>query len=249
MTKTAINDEEDPKDLVIKYPTTSQYLALQENAPDIGDIIRANLGGERLTAFSLQRITVPSGGVTFWELPDAEEPVKELVGIVVHHTNPRAFWHTSMGESDGRTPPDCSSADGQFGTPTTELGPGGDCQICPMAVFGSAENGVGQACKKKMMLFLLRADSYFPIIVQVPTMSLRPMRDCFLGFSDQGRFYYAGVIGLSLERRMSGANPYSVIKPRRIKMLDKDEEVQVKQRVGDAVRALIVDTPMMPEQD
>lgn len=244
--------QENATDLAIKYPTTSQYLALQEDAPDLGDIIRTNLGGEPLTAFSLPRIKVPGSGGLFWELPDTEEdaaPVKELVGISVHYTHPRSWWEVSLDDSKERTPPDCYSPDGQFGIAITEKGPGGDCQTCPYAQFGSAEKGSGQACKKKIMDFFLMEDSYLPYVIQVPTTSIKPIQDHFLASAGKGRFYYSMVSAFGLEKRMASAYPYSVIKPRRVKQLDQAEETLVKVRVGDAVRALLVNTPVMPEQD
>ena len=71
-------------------PVDSSYLALKNNALDI---IRANLKSQPLTLDLFDIVKSPSGGSTVFEVPGlaGNEAEKELVGIVLDYTTPRAY--------------------------------------------------------------------------------------------------------------------------------------------------------------
>lgn len=148
------------------------YLALAQDAAVVQEILQANLGGEALSSFDLPRVKIPGAGGTTWEVPSLEgdQPVKVLEGIVIHHKRVRAYW---PGEFKGSEPPACSSDDSKVGVGD----PGGMCDACPLAQFGSdPKAGRGQACKQMEMWFLLRPDALLPLVVTLPPMSLGPAR-------------------------------------------------------------------------
>src|SRR5690606_3431853 len=186
----------------------ANYAVMELPAAELAEIIAANLGGEGITQFDLDRVRIPAGGSTTWSIPtlDGEEETRVLEGIIIHFTTPRAYWKTPFDESGGGTPPDCSSEDGIVGVGN----PGGDCSTCPLSKFGTAKNRRGQACKQMRLLFMLREDSLLPIVVVLPPMSLRPARQYFLRLASQRQAFYSVITRIELERdRNQDGIPYS----------------------------------------
>lgn len=148
--------------------------ALLRMAPnDAHDLLRDALGGESLKISDLDRVKVPSGGGTTWELPtlDGEKAVKEIEGVIIHRATRRAYWEYAMedrpDDDDGR--PQCSSSDGELGVGE----PGGACATCPYNEFESdIKGGPGKACKEMRQLFVLTPDDILPLVVTIPPASL-----------------------------------------------------------------------------
>ncbi len=74
-------------------PVDSTYIALTNNALDI---MRANLKSQPLSLDLFDIVKSPSGGSTVFEVPGltGNDAAKELVGIVLDYTTPRAYWDT-----------------------------------------------------------------------------------------------------------------------------------------------------------
>ncbi len=53
-----------------------------------------------------------------------------------------------------------------------EGNPGGSCDSCPLNQYGSGKNGA-KACKNRRRLYLLREGDIFPVILSLPTGSLK----------------------------------------------------------------------------
>jgi len=157
---------------------TTTLPAIQQNFPlammadqgiNLPEIVEDNLGGDTLSAFDLERITVPSGGLTSWVLEDGEEP-KALEGVIIAMQKARSYWHDDTGTSEG-TPPDCVSHDLIHGHGE----PGGLCKDCPLNVFGSGVNGHSKACKETEHIYLLR-EGILPVVLQIPPSSLQAFK-------------------------------------------------------------------------
>jgi hypothetical protein len=188
------------------------YLALQDNATDTLLAVKENLGNDRITDRDLDRITMPLGGGLNWAVPtlEGEDSVKELEGVIVHFTPPRAYWATGI-EVGGNTPPDCASTDGETGYGN----PGGLCEACALNQWGSAASGVGKACKEKRMLFLLRPNDLLPVVIQAPSTSITPIRKYFLRLASQAHPYWSVITKLGLEKTTNNAGiAYSLIAPK-----------------------------------
>ena len=144
-------------------PTNSGYLALNNSA--IG-IIRENLKNQPLSYDLFDVVKSPSGGATVFEVPGlaGAEAEKELVGIILDYTTPRAYWDTP--DPVEGTPPVCMSRDSLISQD------GKICSRCPFNDFGS-KNGESnaKACKESVLLFLLRPNSIMPLLVRVPVTS------------------------------------------------------------------------------
>ena len=142
----------------------SNYIALTNNALEI---INENLKNQPLSYQLFDVIKSPSGGITSFSVPglSGEEMEKELTGIILDYTTPRAYWHTPE-PVEGQAP-DCFSLDSvisQDGKP---------CNRCQFNDFGSKNGGETQAkaCKEQVQLFLLRPNNIMPVIVRVPVTS------------------------------------------------------------------------------
>jgi hypothetical protein len=158
------------KGTVIDMPCTQPigvndgYTALTGNALDI---INENLKHQPLSLSLFDIVKSPSGGSTVFAVPGiaGEEAEKELIGIILDYTTPRAYWETP--EPVEGEPPLCFSRDSLVSFD------GKPCAHCPHNDFGSngKADSNGKACKESVQIFLLRPDCIMPLIVRVPASS------------------------------------------------------------------------------
>lgn len=117
-----------------------------------------------------ERIKIPAGGNTMFEVPGEEagetDMVKEFEAVILYHHPVQSFYRDPY--AGGNAPPDCGSMDGVSG----QGNPGGTCALCPCNEFGSGTNG-GKACKSRRRLYLLREGEMFPLLMALPTGSLK----------------------------------------------------------------------------
>jgi len=141
------------------------YLALKEF--DFNTVVSEEMDGLN-TVF--ERIKMPSGGTTLFKMPgdDTDEPsfVKEFSAVILYHHPIRAYFKTKF--TGATNPPDCGSLDALKGYGE----PGGDCKNCIYNDFNTGENGA-KACKERQRLYLLREGEIFPMVLSLPTGSLK----------------------------------------------------------------------------
>lgn len=159
----------------------SPYALLRMDANEARELLADALGGEALAFKDLDRIKVPSGGATIWEVPtlDGEVGMKELKGVIIHRGSRRAYWPYPMEErpddDDGR--PVCASVDGLIGVGE----PGGSCAECPYNEFNTdIKGGPGKACKETRQLFILTESDILPLVLNIPPGSLANAKAYFL---------------------------------------------------------------------
>lgn len=176
----------------------SVILAFHTDLEAINAALSTNIGSGGLSEFDLPRIKMPAGGGLQWVVPTLEGEAMEpaIEGVIVLARDTRAYYSQPISETGGNQPPDCWSADGVTGSGK----PGGACLACPLARYGSAPGGRGQACKQIKQLFVLRGSLLLPEVVTLPPTSLKPARHYLLKLTSQGVPYYAVVTRLSLER-------------------------------------------------
>lgn len=220
------------------------YAILSAESAEIAEAFAENAGDDRISAFDLDRITVPSGsGAAMWRIPtlDGEEALAALEGVIIFQRTTRAYWQKEMGETGGSSPPDCSSEDGLLGVGN----PGGTCKYCPLAAFGSGANGRKQACKQAKLLFVLRPESAIPVCVTIPPSSLGAIKKYMLRLSGFGVPYYGAVTSLSLSRtkNVDGIDYFEVV-PSVDSVLSKDDTArlrEVKERLEPILAAVKID--------
>lgn len=183
------------KELAIK----TTYAVTRLTQKDLAGVIMEAAGENGLTPSDLDRVKIPSGGGVAWEIPSLEGPKteKEIVGVILHHHDARAYWQQSMEEAGGNQPPDCSSSDGAKG-----LGlPGGDCASCPLAAFGSGKKGRGQACKAVKLLYILMPDDILPVVAVMAPTSIKPIRQYLIRLASRGLRASQVVTAIGLEKQ------------------------------------------------
>jgi len=199
----------------------SGYVALTTNAINV---IKENLKNQPLSYQLFDIVKSPSGGITVFSVPslNGEEIHKELTGVILDYSTPRAFWET-RDPVEG-TPPSCYSRDSFTSTE------GKPCFSCPYNTFGSKDgDSNAKACKESVQLLLLRPESIMPIIVRIPVSS----KNSFLKY--MGRLIgnmvpLCGIVTrISLEKATSkGGKPYAQFNFEAVTLLRPDETVSAR---------------------
>ena len=183
------------KDTALTATANTGYLALADT--DFGRLLAEELDGLDI---GFERIKIPSGGSTVFEIPGEEgEPDsdKEFSAVVLFHHPLYCFYKSKY--TGGNNPPDCGSFDG-----ITGIGdPGGECRICPLNQFGSGENG-SKACKNRRRIYVLREGEVFPLLLSLPTGSLKEFTKYLKRLLSKGKKSNAYVTRFSLKKATSG---------------------------------------------
>jgi hypothetical protein len=175
----------------------------------LADFNMADMMAEELDGLdmSFERIKIPSAGSTVFEVPgeDPSEPdtVKEFSAVILYHHPLHAYYKTKY--TGGNQPPDCGSFDGVTG----EGDPGGSCAACPLNQFGTGENG-SKACKNRRRIYVLREGEIFPLLLSLPTGSLKEFAKYIKRLLSKGRKSNSVVTRFSLKKATnSGGIAYS----------------------------------------
>lgn len=206
-------------------PVDSNYLALSGNAIDI---IRANLKSQPLTMQFFDVVKSPSGGSTVFSVPGlaGDEAEKELTGIILDYTTPRAYWDT-LDPVEG-TPPVCYSPDSLISAD------GKACAHCPYNTFGSKDGeSNAKACKESVALFLLRPDNIMPIIVRVPVTSKLIFQRYMARLIGKMMPLSGVVTRITLEKATSkGGKPYALYHFEAVSALSPEEAAKAREYAG-----------------
>lgn len=210
--------------------TLAEYPMLGEQGIEQMEAVQANLGDTELVVTDLDRIGIPPGGSTTWQIPTLEGEVetKTLDGIIVAWQASRTYWETPLDEREEVTPPDCSSPDGKWGIGRYEPGstgnPSGECSSCPMNQWGSAgDGGRGKACREGRQLYMIRPNAVLPLVVGLPVTSIPNLRKYFMRLAGESVPYYGVVSSLALERVERGGYRWSVVIPTSVARLSPEE--------------------------
>lgn len=204
-----------------------EWPLLEREDAEILDIARQNFQGQQISAFHLERISVPTGGATKWtvETADGAELHDSVSGVILHAYDTRAYWIGSEEEGAGglsNAPPDCSSIDctSAEGRISSDAESGTRrCGDCPMSTWGSGRGGSGQACKVKKRIFILAPDSVHPIPIGLflPPTSLKAFTQYVLRLSRFGLPMWGVVTEFSLTAdKDSNGNPFARAVPKNI---------------------------------
>lgn len=202
-------------------PTTSNYVALTNNALDI---IQENLKHQPLSLDLFDIVKSPSGGSTVFAVPGltGEEAAKELTGIVLDYTTPRAYWDTP--DPVEGTPPVCLSQNSIISAD------GKPCAHCPFNDFGSKDGETNaKACKESVLLFLLRPDNILPLLVRVPVTSKARFLKYTARLAGSLTPLNGVVTKITLEKATSkGGKPYALFNFEAVGVLNKSEAARAK---------------------
>jgi len=160
---------------------------------DFGSLLADELGGLDV---GFDKIKIPSAGSTVFEVPGENgdpDAVKEFSAVILYH-HPLFCYYKSK-YTGGNNPPDCGSFDGVNG----EGDPGGKCGNCPLNQFGSGENG-SKACKNRRRIYVLREGEIFPLLLSLPTGSLKEFTKYLKRLLSKGKKSNAYVTRFSLKK-------------------------------------------------
>ena len=202
-------------------PVKSSYIALTSN---VLDIVKANLKNQPLSVQLFDIVKAPSGGSTVFAVPglSGDEAEKELTGIILDYTTPRAYWD-SADPVEG-TPPACMSQN----SITSQNGK--VCAHCPYNDFGSKDGeSNAKACKESVLLFLLRPDNVLPLLVRIPVS----IKTRFLKYSTRLLSTLTPINGvvtkISLEKATNKTGkPYATYHFEAVSVLAPEEAAQAK---------------------
>jgi len=199
----------------------SGYAALTSNALEI---INENLKGQKLSSQLFDVIKSPSGGSTVFMVQDysGEKAEKELTGIILDYTMPRAYWDTPDPKEG--TPPVCYSTDSIVSFE------GKQCETCMYNDFGSKDGDTNaKACKEFVEVILLRPDSIMPVIVRVPTTSKQTFQRYTLRLVGRMIPIYSLVTKITLTKATNKAGqPYALYNFEAIGTLSPEETARAK---------------------
>ena len=220
-------------------PTSSDYIALNNNALDI---IRENLKNQPLSFDFFDVVKSPSGGSTVFSVPGlaGDEAEKELTGIILDYTTPRAYWDTP--DPVEGTPPTCLSQNSIISQD------GKACARCPYNDFGSKDgDSNAKACKESVLIFLLRPNNIIPLLVRVPVTS----KPRFLKYSTRLLSSLTPISSvvtkITLEKATSkGGKPYALFNFEAVGTLSSEEAAQAK-KFGQQFMAYVEAANLEPE--
>lgn len=197
-------------------PADSGYIALTNNALDI---IRENLKNQPMTLDMFDIVKSPAGGSTVFSVPGltGDEAAKELTGIILDYTTPRAYWDTP--DPVEGTPPVCLSQNSIISQD------GKACAHCPYNDFGSKDGGTNaKACKESVLIFLLRPNNILPLLVRVPVTSKARFLKYTARLVGTLRPINGVVTKITLEKATSKAGkPYALFNFEAVGTLDRQE--------------------------
>jgi len=191
------------------------------DVPEAREVMIAAFDQLGITDRLLNRIKVPSGGMTAWEIEDLEGTHVEQhldVIIIAMKGRQKAWWPTSMEDGGGGSPPSCVSTDGRSGIGINSLDADAVqgkhlCAECPWDKFGSSRGGGnGKDCKDFALLFFFRQGSRIPSLLQIPATSLKVLQNYILRLIDGGKRFEGCVTRLGLKKSQSqGGITYSTL--------------------------------------
>ena len=220
-------------------PTNSGYVALGSNALEI---IKDNLKNQPLSVQLFDIVKAPSGGSTVFSVPSisGDEAEKELTGIILDYTTPRAYWD-STDPVEG-TPPVCLSHNSIMSQD------GKVCAHCPYNDFGSRDGeSNAKACKESVLLFLLRSDNALPLLVRIPVSS----KNRFLRYATRLLSTLTPINGvvtkITLDKTTNkSGKPYAVYNFEAISTLSQEDAAQARIFAKQFMQALNA-TELTPE--
>ena len=195
--------------------------AIATRMDSIQEVLEANLGGEMINQFSLDRVKI-CGRRNNREIPTlmGDEASPSLEGVIVAWKTVRAYYDKPF--EGGSEPPVCASDDGRtgFGTPFGEEAPiTHECRTCPLNQWGSAGK-TKKACQERKLLFILRKDSHLPILVSVPG-SLKEVNAFFTRLPVP---YWQVLVSLGLTKDKNPEGiPYSKVNVKVLSVLTKED--------------------------
>jgi hypothetical protein len=184
------------------------------DVPDAHEVMAVAFDDLGVSGFELDRLRIPAGGMTVWEVEGLEGTKHHEhldVVIVATQAKQKAWWKVPVDEGGSGVPPDCASKDARYGIGINSLDPEAAsgkhlCSECEWDKFESSRSG-GKAkdCKDFAYLFCFREDSRLPSLLVVPATSLKALRKYSMMLINAGKTIWTVKTRLALVKATSGA--------------------------------------------
>lgn len=187
-----------------KTNSQDQALAVQSGYAGLQSFNMAEAMQEELVGLDLtfDKIKIPAGGSVSFEVPgddpDSPDTVKEFSGVIVYQHPVRMYYREKYNGANN--PPECGSFDGVVGIGT----PGGNCKACSLNQFGTAlDDGTGKGCKDRRRMYVLREGEVFPVLISLPTGSLKNVTRYIQRLLSKGKKTSMVVTKFSLKKALN----------------------------------------------
>lgn len=210
-----------------------KYAALVPGS-DLQEALTANLQGDGFDESMLVRVKTPSGGSTTWSIEGVSgtESTPTITGILAGYTKRGVLWPNEepaegtmpvlvthdllRAKIVGDVPADMAETIDKFTLRDGTV----DWQKLPYTQFGSGKGGFGKRAKEQRVLFILRENDPFPLVVTAQPGSLKTVKPTIARFPVP---HYRAVVELGLQKAKSrGGQPYSQITVKLVGQLDKE---------------------------
>ncbi len=202
--------------------SNTNFVALESNALEI---IKENLKNQPLSMSLFDIVKSPSGGSTVFCVPglSGDEAAKELTGIILDYSMPRAYWD-SPDPVEG-TLPTC------FSDNSIVSHDGKSCTNCPFNDYGSRDgDSSAKACKESVVLYLLRENSIMPLVVRIPASSKRIFQRYLTRLVGRMIPISSVVTRITLEKKTNkNGQPYAVYNFEAVGELNADESKSARE--------------------
>lgn len=216
------------------------FLALASAGGDIREAMESvGSVGEQFGPNDLTRVKIPSGGATMWAIPDglgSEEYTPVIRGALVMVQKAGVLWQgfdptpnskpvlrsfdMNIAEITGPVPEFMQEAINAAKIDEKHV----DLSKLSYNEFGSGKDGNGKRFKEQRVLFILRENDIYPLVVTVQPGSLTAWRQFFMNLPKKGIPYERAVIELSLLKATSNAGQsYAQIVPKLVGTLSRED--------------------------
>lgn len=234
---------------------SNRFLALVEGS-DLAEAMRENYQpGDSFSMSDLIRVKTPSSGGTIWEINGVAgtEHTPAITGILVFQAYVGSIWRTLDVDETKKDKPLVVSNDlitGRLNVPREEVpeefmtvldkhelpGQPGcyNWADLPWTQFGTGRDGGGKYAKESRVMFILREQDAWPLVVRCGPGSLGDVMR-FIKRLDVPQ--YRAVVQLTLKKEISRTGkPYSKIVPSLMAKLDPAFGQRVKETYTDRLR-------------
>ncbi len=218
----------------------NDYSIFHSDNESLKESIQVNHGPEGINVYDLEKVEVDGSTWVMSTLEGLQE-TKEIQGIIIFQKHTRSYWEKSLDDGGEEVAPDCYSDNAEIG----HGNPGGSCYTCPFAEWGSdPKGGKGQACQKKLILFLIMKEDFLPVVVSIPPTSLKYMKKYLMKLSSKGIAYYSIITAFTLQKEKSNGKEFSLVIPRMAEKLTDQQKSKV-QAFHDYLKPVLTKQPII----
>lgn len=203
------------------------------------EVMKENrLDGEN---FRFDKIPMPSdGGITFVMMDEKGGTIlrAELRGVILKFSHFKSWYQKSFDERDENDDkrPDCFSQDGEIGSgcPDAGIPPEQKCEFCPKNQWGSdRRGGRGKDCADKIRIYILLEESALPVFIDLPPASIGNFKEYRKRLTNKLKSLHGvvTVIGLEMDKSITGGITYSKATFAKAADLNPDERAIIKQYI------------------